>query len=152
MPANGKCRIWRVAMQYSFQRSPCKGHPGIGTGLLQLTLTEQIAQLLGLPAVLKQENGLGIFAFVALTIYVANRSAIPQAPLRVLIALNGLWAMACVWVAFGANRGHIAPTIPPTCHRSRRLSTYPWLRTESHTAAAAQHINKAMRHNAGAGK
>lgn len=80
---------------------------GIGTGLLQLTLTEQMAQLLGLPAVLIQGTGLGLFAFVALAIYVATRPTIPQTPLLVLIVLNGLWAMGCVWVAFGAG---LSPT------------------------------------------
>ena len=32
---------------------------GMGTGLLQLTLTEQMAQLLGLPALLVQETEIG---------------------------------------------------------------------------------------------
>ena len=30
--------------------------------------------------------------------------SLQQTPLRMLIALNGLWAMACVWVAFGAGQ------------------------------------------------
>lgn len=74
---------------------------GAATGALHLLLASTLANWLGLPGTLLQASGVAIFAFVSLAGWLALQAAPPRGPLMLIVLLNGLWALGCLWLAFG---------------------------------------------------
>ena len=74
---------------------------GAGTGALHLLLAPVLSTWLGLPEALLQASGVAIFAFVLLAGWLALQTSPPRGPLMVIVLLNLVWAVACLWLAFG---------------------------------------------------
>ncbi len=73
------------------------------TGALQLAVTQPLADLTGLPALLLTGTGLFLLAYASAAAWMARREPLPRTLIG-LVALGNLgWAMGCaVWVfAFG---------------------------------------------------
>lgn len=75
---------------------------GVATGLLQLSMPDQLAAQFGLPAALVRGSGAGLFAFVLLIAFLLTQRSVPAPFLRLLVVSNWLWVVACLWVASGA--------------------------------------------------
>jgi hypothetical protein len=75
---------------------------GAGTGALHLLLAPVLSTWLGLPEALLQTSGIAIFAFVLLAGWLARQASPPRGPLMVIVLLNLAWAVACLWLVFGA--------------------------------------------------
>ncbi len=80
---------------------------GAGTGVLHLLLAPLLSTWLGLPEALLQASGVAIFAFVLLAGWLALQATPPRGALMGIVLLNVVWAIACLWLAFG---GAVNPT------------------------------------------
>lgn len=78
------------------------------TGVLQLTLTDSLAQQQGLPAPLLRGSAWALFGYAALAVFLVTRGAIPRKLLAILVAGNWIWAGACLWLVFA---GGLSPTV-----------------------------------------
>jgi len=77
-------------------------------GLLMAAAADPLQALLGLPASLLVGAGLALLPYAAYCAWIATRAAVPRAAVWAPIALNVLWAIECLVVAFG---GGYAPSL-----------------------------------------
>jgi hypothetical protein len=80
---------------------------GVASAVLQLSLTDSLAQQQGLPAALLRGSAWALFGYVALAVFLVTRDAIPRKLLAILVAGNWIWAAACLWLVFA---GGLSPT------------------------------------------
>jgi hypothetical protein len=64
------------------------------TGLLLIAGADLLTGLLGLPVALMRESGLALVPYVALVAFVGTREDIARPAVKVIIALNVVWAAA----------------------------------------------------------
>lgn len=69
---------------------------GAATAVLQLALTDLLAQWLGLPRLLLLASGAVLWPFVALAASLASRPLVPPAGLKLLVIGNWAWVAGCV--------------------------------------------------------
>jgi hypothetical protein len=79
----------------------------LATGAAQLAFTQQLAQLLHLPALLLTSTGAFLLAYAAIVAFVATRNPLPRPLVWLFVIGNAGWAIACV--ALLAS-GQFAPT------------------------------------------
>lgn len=79
---------------------------GAGTALLHLTAAGALAPLLGLPHGLLVASGLLLLVFVAGAAWLANCDPVPAAGVRLLMAGNWAWVLACVGLLLAGAAGN----------------------------------------------
>lgn len=73
------------------------------TGALQLVVTQPLADLTGLPALLLTGTGLFLLAYASAAAWMARRQPLPRTLIG-LVALGNLgWAMGCAVLVFGSG-------------------------------------------------
>lgn len=78
---------------------------GAASGALQLGLTALLAEWLGLSASLLLGSGIAIFAFVALSGWLALQAAPSRLALGALVVGNFAWGIGCLVLALGGAPG-----------------------------------------------
>ncbi|AIJ48085.1 membrane protein [Comamonas testosteroni TK102] len=73
------------------------------TGALQLVVTQPLADLTGLPALLLTATGLFLLAYASAAAWMARRRPLPRTLIG-LVALGNLgWALGCAVLVFGSG-------------------------------------------------
>ena len=70
-------------------------------GLLMLAAPAMLSTLTRLPEGLLFGSGLGLMIYVAIVGWMARRATLPRAGVFAVVACNALWAVDCLWAAFG---------------------------------------------------
>lgn len=76
---------------------------GIGMGLSHLALAEPLSAWTGIPATWLQFAAVIVFGAASLAAWLATRTSLPGAGVRVLAGGNFAWVAASLWLAFGAG-------------------------------------------------
>lgn len=71
------------------------------TGALQLSWTDALGRLLGLPPALLVGTGLFLFAYGAIVVWAATRDPVPRGLVVVFVIGNLLWALDALLLAAG---------------------------------------------------